>query len=538
MEFNSKTIQSIVSNKMSQPFYKFDGINDQILVSNDANMSIGNCNFSYLVSFRTPSNAIAFNGLGFSFYRNGGTTNKEFFRCSSTQIEWYLQDGTGNASYVTANFALAVDTRYTIVAVGDRADTNHLYVNGRKITISGSSSVSRTHTVSQSVDLYIGNYASQNFADGELYAYQRWNKALLQAEARALSAGGAVPFKYKGANQTNNITHTGFVGANASTPGLGWTPGVEADYSSASSGGHDNMPYLTITRASSTSQYAYTYPNQTSGGANIGTTLIEGKMYRASAWVKSGTAGNVSASLNVYNSGWGTHTEGQPAAITSSSDWQEISLEFVATGGGTDGIFLMRSHIASGTGTQLWSDPKIVPVGCTAEYDGSGISSDKWFDKSGNDLHGTVTGATVENAPSGGTPSAIYEEGSWTPTLEDPDGDEPSYFTNSGSYTRVGRLVTFQGNFYINSTSGMSGTIEIHGLPYTSVNQTAVTFGELRQTDRGGSGNLTFLASIVANTAKISMVINNGDGRANSNALQHSAIGYATQWFFGASYEI
>ena len=248
MKFNSQTVTDLATNKMPQPYYRFDGTNDQILVSADTNLNDGYNDFSQVVSFKTPVNG-AFGGLGFSFYRNGGTTLKEFFRCSSTQIEWYLQDGTGNASYVTANFALAVDTRYTIVAVGDRADTNHLYVNGRKITISGSSSVSRTYTVSQSADLYIGNYAGQNFADGELYAYQRWNKALLQDEARALSAGGAVPFKYKGANQTNNITHTGWVGASTTQAGTGWTPEANADYSVASSGGHNNMPILTIIRS-------------------------------------------------------------------------------------------------------------------------------------------------------------------------------------------------------------------------------------------------------------------------------------------------
>jgi hypothetical protein len=39
----------------------------------------------------------------------------------------------------------------------------------------------------------------------------------------------------------------------------------------------------------------------------------------------------------------------------------------------------------------------VVPIGAVAEYDGSGIASDKWFDKSGNDFHGTVSGATAEN---------------------------------------------------------------------------------------------------------------------------------------------
>ena len=34
----------------------------------------------------------------------------------------------------------------------------------------------------------------------------------------------------------------------------------------------------------------------------------------------------------------------------------------------------------------------------------------------GNDLHGTVTGASVENAPSNDD-GLVYEEGTWTPTF-------------------------------------------------------------------------------------------------------------------------
>ena len=40
-----------------------------------------------------------------------------------------------------------------------------------------------------------------------------------------------------------------------------------------------------------------------------------------------------------------------------------------------------RIHYGVESGNQ-----KILNVGAVAEYDGSGASSDKWFDKSGNDL--------------------------------------------------------------------------------------------------------------------------------------------------------
>jgi hypothetical protein len=49
------------------------------------------------------------------------------------------------------------------------------------------------------------------------------------------------------------------------------------------------------------------------------------------------------------------------------------------------------------SGTFYIDDVELVPAGAVAEYDGSGITNDKWYDKSGNKLHGTVTGATDEN---------------------------------------------------------------------------------------------------------------------------------------------
>ena len=110
----------------------------------------------------------------------------------------------------------------------------------------------------------------------------------------------------------------------------------------------------------------------------------------------------------------------------------------------------------------------LTQIGAVAEYDGSGIASDKWFDKSGNDLHGTVTGASVENAPSNDD-GLVYEEGTYAPTLSySTSGSvsaDSSYATLS--YTRVGNLVTVQGNIRIGSTGSQSGFLQF-SLPYVS----------------------------------------------------------------------
>lgn len=55
-----------------------------------------------------------------------------------------------------------------------------------------------------------------------------------------------------------------------------------------------------------------------------------------------------------------------------------------------------------------------------------------------------------------------YEEGTWTPSL----GGNTTYFSQNGTYTKVGRLVFVQGLLYIN-VQGTGSTTTISGLPFT-----------------------------------------------------------------------
>jgi hypothetical protein len=115
----------------------------------------------------------------------------------------------------------------------------------------------------------------------------------------------------------------------------------------------------------------------------------------------------------------------------------------------------------------------LVQIGAVAEYDGSGIASDKWFDKSGNDLHGAVTGASVENAPSGDD-GLVYEDGTWTPLPADASsgGNTASAGTATGYYTRIGRMVHCEFTLVNINTTGMTSGNDffVQGLPYTVAN--------------------------------------------------------------------
>lgn len=63
-----------------------------------------------------------------------------------------------------------------------------------------------------------------------------------------------------------------------------------------------------------------------------------------------------------------------------------------------------------------------------------------------------------------------YEEGVFTPTYVGSGGNPTvAYGTQSGIYTKVGRLVTFRIALVTTSSSGGSGNLEISGLPFTVV---------------------------------------------------------------------
>ena len=65
-----------------------------------------------------------------------------------------------------------------------------------------------------------------------------------------------------------------------------------------------------------------------------------------------------------------------------------------------------------------------------------------------------------------------YEEGTFTPTIVAATGNQPTitYTTNTGTYTKVGKLVTLVGIVQIATISGTtSGNLNITGLPFTQI---------------------------------------------------------------------
>ena len=60
-----------------------------------------------------------------------------------------------------------------------------------------------------------------------------------------------------------------------------------------------------------------------------------------------------------------------------------------------------------------------------------------------------------------------YEEGTFTPTVI-LGGGSVTYTTQTGSYTKIGRLTTVQIGIAVNVVTSPSSTVEIGGLPFAS----------------------------------------------------------------------
>lgn len=112
----------------------------------------------------------------------------------------------------------------------------------------------------------------------------------------------------------------------------------------------------------------------------------------------------------------------------------------------------------------------------------------------GNTLIGTTTDNGVDKLQVNGSVSATsiklggtgaantlddYEEGTWNPTVTN-SGTNPTltYLNRSGTYTKVGRMVTVVCNLRLNVTNVGSGSCYVGGLPFgTATNYAGVAWG-------------------------------------------------------------
>jgi hypothetical protein len=89
-----------------------------------------------------------------------------------------------------------------------------------------------------------------------------------------------------------------------------------------------------------------------------------------------------------------------------------------------------------------------------------------------------------------------YEEGTWTPTASASSGTAPSFESSSGTYTKVGRLVTINATITNITAGGTSNAqVQVAGLPFTPDVQDGVGACNFNQVTISNATGITALAN-------------------------------------------
>ena len=363
-----------------RPHLNFDGINDYVTKSNDADLNFGaNTDFSIEVIFKTPGTTDSdlvtkgsSSGVGkrYQLQYLGGSTN----------IVRLILDDNSTTSIATGVTAVNDGEWHHIIATADRDGNAQLYLDGA--TDGSASSISSTGDIDDAAEpLTVGIKSQDESSDpftGDIALVRIWNRALTAAEVLALYNGQPVLAADQWGSQTEHISNGDM---DPYTTGLAddWTKGhLASNYSIVSSFGFTTGQMVD---ANGTARAWFLQES-----ADMTVVPTAGKKYRLTFDYASGS-GTGLLTVAQGTSGVGTTISTFPNAATSTA----AEVEFTA-----DGIEDRLGFYNPGSSAFLVIDNvSIVEIGCVAEYAPKGIGDATWTDQSGNSLDGTVVRATA-----------------------------------------------------------------------------------------------------------------------------------------------
>ena len=191
--------------------------------------------------------------------------------------------------------------------------------------------------------------------------------------------------------------------------------------------------------------------------------------------------------LGVTLSSWGTGSSVRALQLSSGSLWNfsttSLNLMQNAYFNGTNYIYSTTaeaSYYSQGAGTHKWYYAASGTAGNTVTF-----TQALTLNANGNlALQGGTTSASGVGVTFPATQSAStdanclddYEEGTWTPVISgNPTAGAATYTTQNGTYTKIGRSVSFSVNCAWSAHTG-SGILKVSGLPFTSINSAGVVY--------------------------------------------------------------
>tara|TARA_R100001530_G_scaffold134976_1_gene111065 strand:- start:77 stop:1573 length:1497 start_codon:yes stop_codon:yes gene_type:complete len=475
---------------MPAPYYRFDDVNDGVSITSFPLIAQTSASVGYSIEclFRYSTGSGGYRAL-FEFGDQAtGERRSLVLSGSKLAVSHYGDNHVATTDLVDGQIYHAVST-----VSSDGAVT--MYLNGVAEAISSGDGTAALTSYSGTT-AYIGRTGTGEYFGGEIHHVKVYNLVLSATEVKEFYSGGSVPYKYKGANNYISDFSSGVDN---------WAAGVgtAAGNIDGIGGQNDNLRH-TLTGGSSSSHYLH---------FNNNSNWYAGKDVRITFdyYIPSGNSAVDSLLFGSY---------GPATTMNTTDSWTSVDISFNVSQSYGFIIYAADGGVQTVNGDgDVWyiRNFKYWQKGAVAEYDGSGASSDKWFDKSGNDLHGAVSGATVENAPSGEDDGLVYEEGTWTPAFAFPSGTNAEATAGSrGIYTRVGNRVWIDCQIGVGTVNSPSGEFRISGLPFT-INDNNETYTQgaspvfHQNYNTGGSDTLVIVRGTGGGTyCRLSYLADNG----------------------------
>jgi len=148
---------------------------------------------------------------------------------------------------------------------------------------------------------------------------------------------------------------------------------------------------------------------------------------------------------------------------------------------------------------------------------------------------GQVKFPATQNASANANTLDDYEEGTWVPVIGGSGGQSgQTYSQQSGTYTKVGRLVTVEAFVALSVEGTITGTVQIQGLPFGAGSYSAVSLMY--------SGLATNWVNVMGllGAGGTYLSVSGAQAATTTNRTDLSAVdtGNATAFFFSATYSV
>jgi hypothetical protein len=151
---------------------------------------------------------------------------------------------------------------------------------------------------------------------------------------------------------------------------------------------------------------------------------------------------------------------------------------------------------------------------------GGGGADELRFSNAAGAIVASITGGGITFNGDTAAANALddYEEGTWTPVLTASSGAPSSvgYSTQSGSYVKIGKMVTVWCRITLSSLSGGSGNGQISGLPYTSENHNSLRGNVGVMLDQLDSDNRQCFIQVDLSATTMTLVKDAGQGSSHA----------------------